>query len=222
MGKVNHHKEHQEAHPEQQLPSKFSLFKNRISGLFKEIVEVPPEEIKPKEEFVEESDVPEIKMFGEDGTNIKVVPEEEKEIEKPDEEEPDEDILLEQERENTREKIHEHIVNNLNEAVAKWKETGEVGMHLEPPVPLKDKMMKVWERMKPASIAISAKLKNYADEVIEKVSSRLKKAEVEGVHVDAEVVIGQEWGRVLKKIEAVSPSSERDEIEKIYKELTEK
>lgn len=218
MGKVNHH---QEVH-EQPLPSKFSLFKNRISGLFKEIVEAPPEEIKLNEEIAEQSDVPEIKMFGEDGTNIKIVPEEEKEIEKPDDEEPDDDILLEQERENTREKIHEHIVNNLNEAVAKWKQTGEIGMHLEPPVPLKDKMMKVWEKMKPASFAISAKLKNYADEVIERVSSRLKKAEVEGVHVDAEVVIEQEWGKVLKKIEDVSPSSERDEIEKIYKELTEK
>ncbi len=214
MGKVNHQEE-----TEVQKEPRFSLFKSRISGLFKDIVEVPPEELKPEEEFSEESDIPEIKMMGDDGDDVKVVPEEEKEVE---EDESDEEVLREQERENMRDKIHEHIVSNLNDAVAKWKETGELGVNLEPPVPLKDKVRGVWERMKPASFAISAKLKNYADEVILKVSSRLKKAEVEGHPVDAEVVIEEEWGRVLKKIEAVSSSSERDEIEKIYKELTEK
>jgi len=208
MGKVNHphHQEHrpqEHHHPEPPKPSRFSLFKHKVAGLFKDIVEVPPEELKPKEVVVEEvSPFQEIK---------------EEEAEK----EVDEESAGEQERERTRQQIHEHIVQNLTQAVSRWKETGEIGMHLEPPVPLSDKMKKVWERIKPASIAVSAKLKMYADEVMEKVSFRLQKAEVEGHHVEPEVVIEQEWGSVLKKIEEVSPSSERDEIEKIYKQLIE-
>lgn len=210
MGQVNHphHQEHhhqEHHHPEPPKPSRFSLFKHKVAGLFKDIVEVPPEEIKLKEEVVEEaSPFQEIKE------------EDEKEVEV------DEESSRENERERTRQQIHEHIVQNLNQAVSRWKETGEIGMHLEPPVPLSDKMKKVWERIKPASVAVSAKLKMYADEVMERVSSRLQKAEVEGHHVEPEVVIEEEWGSVLKKIEKVSTSSERDEIEKIYKQLIEK
>ncbi|VVB81704.1 Uncharacterised protein [uncultured archaeon] len=213
MGKVNHHHaahehhhEAQEHHPEPPKPSRFSLFKHKVAGLFKDIVEVPPEELKPKEEVVEEvSPFQEIK---------------EEEIEK-EEEQVDEDVSVEDERERTRQQIHAHIVQNLNQAVSKWKETGEIGMHLEPPVPLSDRMKAVWDKIRPASAAVSAKLKCYADEVMEKVSSRLQKAEVEGHHVEPEAVIEEEWGTVLKKIEEVSSSSERDEIEKIYKQLIE-
>lgn len=202
MGKVNHPAEH---HHEPPKPSRFSLFKHKVAGLFKDIVEVPPEEVKPKEVVVEE-----VSPFQE----IKEEPEKEVEV--------DEESAREQELERTRQQIHQHIVQNLTQAVSRWKETGEVGLHLEPPVPLSDKMKKVWERIKPASVAVSAKLKMYADEVMEKVSFRLHKAEVEGHHVEPEVVIEEEWGSVLKKIEEVSPSSERDEIEKIYKQLIEK
>lgn len=201
MNHPEHHKD--QHHHELPKPSRFSLFKHKVAGLFKDIVEVPPEELKPKEVVVEE-----VSPF--------------QEIKEEPEKEVDEESVREEERERTRQQIHEHIVQNLTQAVSRWKETGEVGLHLEPPVPLSDKMKKVWERIKPASVAVSAKLKMYADEVMKKVSSRLEKAEVEGHHVEPEVVIEQEWGSVLKKIEEVSPSSERDEIEKIYKQLIER
>lgn len=182
--------------------SKFSLFKHRVSGLFKDIVEVPPEELKEMEEkeLTPVEDTPKYSPVFEEA------PEE------------DYEAVRLQEREQVRERIHEHIVKNLNEAVAHWKETGDVGLHLEPPVPLRERVKSFWNKIKPSG-SVSDKLKNYADEVLEKVSSRMKKAEVHGEHVDAEIVIKEEWSSVLKRAESVSTSSERAEIEKIYKEL---
>ncbi|MBW2969660.1 hypothetical protein KY319_00900 [Candidatus Woesearchaeota archaeon] len=182
-------------------PSGFSLFKHRIAGLFKDIVEVPPEELKVEEKIEEPvEDAPKYSpVFEEDP-------------------EGDYEAVRKKEREEMREKIHDHIVGNLNEAVARWKETGDVGLHLEPPVPLRERVKSFWNKIKP-SVSVSEKLKGYADEVFEKVSSRLKKEEVHGKPVDVDIVIEEEWSSVLKRAESVSTSSERAEIEKIYKEL---
>jgi len=242
MGKIEHHKtghhaeqhkaEHHTHHAEhhehkKEEPSKFSLFRHKVAGLFKDIVEAPPEPVKvPEPEVVdaeirvtaEESHLPERER------KIRITAETEAKVELPaEEEEVDEEELQNQEREEMREKIHEHIVKNLNDAVSHWKETGELGVHLEPPVPLHEKIGEkvklAWSKMKPASAAISLKLKNQMEEVVEKVASRIKRAEAKGEKVDAVVVIDDEWKNVLKKIESVSAPSERDEIEKIYKQL---
>jgi len=212
----NHHEEHHKhaAQPAKQ-PSKFSLFKHRVAGLFKEAVEAPPEEhIEPEKEVetvehgiritAETSDAP-----------VKEIEERKEEVV----EEVDEEDLRRQEREEMREKIHEHIVSNLNNAVSKWKETGDIGVHLEPPVPLKDKVKSFLSKVREKSSPMALKLKNQIEEVAEKVAARLKRAEHSGETVDADVVVKDEWDRVLKKMEAMGGASEREEIEKIYKQL---
>ncbi len=196
--KVEHHKKehHEKSHHEavSHKPSKFSLFKHKIASIFKEIVEAPPEEIKPMQEL-------EVKE------EVKPVPEEEL----------DEDELEEKELEKHRDVLHEEILENLNSAVSRWKETGDVGIHFEAPVPLREKVKFLLSGIK--SSALSSKLKNKMDEVVEKVSLRLKKAESSGQKVNSELVVKDEWKKVLQKMESVSGPSEREEIEKIYKEL---
>ena len=209
MGKkeVTHHRNehethHQKSHHEVHQESKFSLFKHRIADVFKDMVEAPPEEKPaPKEEMKEETDTPII--------TAKV----------PVEEEIDEEELVQREKEKARDEQHEEIMQSLNQAVAKWKETGDVGEHLEPPVPLREKVKHFWSKMK-FNTAVSEKLKNRVEEVFEKVSSRVKKAEHHGENVDTEKVIQEEWKSVFEKVESVSQPSEREEIEKLYKELS--
>ncbi len=192
MRKVNHHRnvKHKEAHK----PSRFSLFKHKIASIFKEIVEVPPEEIKPVElEPVETAAV------------VQKEPEEEVDDEPSEEEKPNE--------------LHREILSSLNEAVARWKETGEVGVHLEAPVPLREKVKTFLSNITHRGSPISAKLKDRIEEVAEKVSLRVKKAEVSGENVDTNSIVRDEWKNILEKMESVSKRSERAEIEKIYKEL---
>jgi len=193
------------------------LFKHKVAGLFKEIVEAPPEE--KRVEPVKEVETIEhgIRITAETSdTPVKEVEERKEEVV---EEEVDEEDLRNKEREEMREQIHEHIVSNLNNAVSKWKETGDIGVHLEPPVPLKDKVKSFWSKVREKSSPMALKLKNQIEEVAEKVAARLKRAEHSGEKVDADSVVKDEWGKVLKKMEAMGGASERDEIEKIYKQL---
>ncbi len=205
MGKkeVTHNRNvhQQKASHEVHQDSKFSLFKHRIADVFKDMVEAPPEEKPVPKEDLKEPDAPII--------TAKV----------PVEEEIDEEELVQREKEKKRDEQHEEILQNLNQAVAKWKETGSVGVNLEPPVPLRDRVKHFWSKMK-FNTAVSEKLKNRVEEVVEKVSSRVRKAEHHGDHVDTEKVIQEEWKSVFEKVEAVSQPSEREEIEKLYKELS--
>ncbi len=185
-------------------PSGFSILKQRISGFFSEIVKAP-EKVPEVVEKAEESSVDEPA-----GVPDKLV-------EQP--EEIDEEDLKSAEREKTREKIHQYVSENLNEAVSKWKETGDIGLHLEVPVPFSEKVRAVWSRMAPATAFFSAKLKTQVNVVVEKIYSRMKKAEAKGQKVDIQVVVDEEWKSVLGRIESVSSPSEREEIDKIYKEL---
>jgi hypothetical protein len=220
----NQHKRH-EKHSE---PSKFSLFKHRVADLFKEIVEDVPEEPKVEDKIGEiESGESGIRITAE--TNALLEKElrevsrvKGKEILKDAEieEELNAEEIKKQEREETRQRIHEHIVGNLNSAVSKWKETGDIGVHLEPPVPLKDKVKSFLLKVKEKSSPVAAKLKNRIEEVAEKVSARLKKAEHAGEKVDADIVVKEEWTKVLKKLDGMGNAAERDEIEKIYKQLS--
>lgn len=226
-----HHKEHSEHHKDHTehksnhsvKPSGFSLFKHRIADVFKEIVEAPPEEKKVEvEKEVEgeiritavESDLPE-NDFG----VVEVSKKEDKPEIHVEEDVEEEDVEL-KEREEMREKIHQHIVSNLNEAVSKWKETGEVGVRLEPPVPWREKVKSFWSQFKFKSVPLGLKVKEQVDFVMQKVESRMKKAESSGVKIDSDSVVREEWSKVIEKIESVGSPSERDEIEKIYKELS--
>ena len=193
---VKHHKTHVHHKPKRE-PSRFSLFSHKIANVFKDIIEAPPE--PPKEEVEEVSEVESVSEV------LKV---EEEELQTPEiEKEPEHDLK------------HAEVMQNLNKAVASWKETGDIGIHLEAPVPLREKVKLFWSKVKNKSSPVSAKLKSRIDEVIAKAATRVKKAEVSGEKVNTEKVVKQEWGKVFDKMEAVSKPSERKEIEKIYKEL---
>jgi hypothetical protein len=217
MGKEVSHKHHKETHKaehHEKEESRFSLFRHRIADMFREAVEPPSETVVEEKEAVEEvrsGDDVHIVQFG-DKVEVKE--------EKVEDEEPDEDDSLAQEREDTRKRIHEHITGRLSEAVSKWKETGDVGVNLELPVPLKEKVKGLLSKMKTRSAPLSAMLKNKAEEVMETVHSRLKKAEQLGEKVNADDVVREEWTKVLSKVESVSGKSDREEIEKIYKQLS--
>ncbi len=216
MGKeISHkHQKHHKSEHHEKKESKFSLFKHKLAGIFREIVEAPPEPVVEKKSSEElQGDDIRIVQFGE------VAVKEEAEVEKLPEE-ADEDDLREKEREDTRKMIHEHITGRLNEAVSKWKETGDVGIHLEPPVPLREKVKGLLSKMKTKSAPLSLMLKNRAEEVMEKVAARMKKAEHSGEKVNTDEIVKEEWTKVLTKVESVSRKSERDEIEKIYKQLS--
>ncbi|MEM3154603.1 MAG: hypothetical protein QW165_03515 [Candidatus Woesearchaeota archaeon] len=223
MGKeVNHphrklHK-HREHHEKTQ-PSKLSLFKHRVADLFKEIVEDVPEDTKSVE--LSEEVTGGIRITAE--TNE--LPEKEKVGEKEiletaEIEELSADELKQQEREEMRQRIHEHIVTNLNSAVARWKETGEIGIHLEPPVPLKEKVKSFLSKVKAKSSPVASKLKSRVEEVAEKVAARVKQAKKSGEQLDEDVVVKEEWTKVLQKLDSMGSAAERDEIEKIYKQLS--
>lgn len=216
MGKEElEHNHEAHTHHHKHEPSKLSSLKHKMADLFKEMVEPPP-----KQEI--EAEVPEAELV-EHGIRITAETDDApvKEIEQPPKEveELDEDALRNEEREKTREMIHEHIVGKLNSAVAQWKETGNIGVNLEPPVPLKDRVKSMWSHMKEKSAPLAAKLKRDIEQVADKVAARLKKAEQTGEKLNTDVVVKDEWQQVLKKLDSMAGPSERDEIEKIYKEL---
>lgn len=217
-----HHEEHHNSehhtHHAHKPASKISSLKHKMADLFKEIVVAPPEEKAeelvetPEREFVEHG----IRVTAEtDDSPVKEV----EAVKVEEVEELDEDDLRNQEREKTREMIHEHIVGKLNSAVAQWKETGDVGMKLEPPVPLREKVKSMWSHMMEKSAPLAAKLKHEIEQVADKVAARLKKAEQKGEKLNPDIVVKDEWSQVLKKLDSMAGPSERDEIEKIYKQL---
>src|SRR5574341_1142662 len=220
---VKHHEKHHE-HIKHSEPSKFSLFKHKVAGLFKEIVEDVPEQSVEEKSVEKESDSTEhgIRITAEStGIPEKELVSEKEVLETAEiEEELDAEQLKKQEREEMRERIHEHIVSNLNSAVSKWKETGEIGMHLEPPVSLKDRVRSFLSKVREKSSPVAAKSKNQIEEVAEKVSARLRKAEKTGEQINTDAVVKEEWTNVLKKLDSMGNASERDEIEKIYKQLS--
>lgn len=221
------HHQHKHHEPKRSEPSKFSLFKHQVADLFKEIVEDVPEP-KVEQEIEKEVDSDTIEHGIRITAETNALPEKEvsrvKEKEMLKDAEIEEELTAEeikkQEREETRQRIHEHIVGNLNSAVSKWKETGDIGVHLEPPVPLKDKVKSFLSKMKEKSSPVAAKLMTQIEEVAEKVSARLRRAEHSGEKIDTDVVVKEEWTKVLKKLDGMGNASERDEIEKIYKQLS--
>src|SRR3989338_3227839 len=95
---------------------------NKISRILKEIANAPPLEAHQDKEEFEQAD--------ESTKNVKT------EII---EEETDDESSLIEEHERRREAYREEIIGRLNNATEQWKQTGELGMKLEPPIPLRDK-----------------------------------------------------------------------------------
>jgi hypothetical protein len=154
-------------HRKHKKNSKFSLFKHKIADVFKEIVEAPPE---PQAEVKEEVKT-EVKQE---------VKEEPKEVER--------------EESNP---LRNEVLQNLNSAVSRWKETGDVGLHLEPPAPtFGNKVKAFWSRIKTKT-------------PVPKKSDGTPAVSVK-----------EEWKEVVEKVKSVNSSSERKEIEKLYKELS--
>jgi hypothetical protein len=80
-------------------------------------------------------------------------------------------------------------------------------------------MRTLWTGMNVQSTRLSGRLKILMHEVSERVAARQKEAKAEGVKVKTDVLVKEEWKNVLTKLESVSTPSEREEIEKIYKQL---
>ncbi|HLF54614.1 MAG TPA: hypothetical protein VI612_02755 [Candidatus Nanoarchaeia archaeon] len=202
-----HHK-HEEHHKKHE-PSRFSLFTHKVSSFFKDIVAAPPqieeEKIEVPEEKVEEKVESSEKFYEERSEKI----EQEAEVEQV------EDPIEEELPQNTE---HHEALESLNNAVQRWKETGDLGVKLEPPVPLRERMNNFLQRIGKNTV-VSVKLKARFEEVLEKVKSRIKKAEKSGEKVNADVLVKQEWSQVLTRLEKLGGNDEREEIEKIYKEL---
>jgi len=180
-------KHHRATRKKSKKRSKFSLFKHKIADIFKEIVEAPPE---PPKEVVEQNGVQEVEPII--TAEPSAIDESHSEVHEPEKEVPDAQ--------------HEEILSLLNQSVARWKETGDVGLHLEAPVPMREKMRKFLSTLK--SSHVSQKIQGEIQRVVQKASS-----------LKTEKAVRQEWKEIVKKAEAASPA-EREEIEKIYKELS--
>ncbi len=201
-----HHK-HEEHHKKHE-PSRFSLFTHKVSSFFKDIVAAPPQ-------IEEEKIIPEEKVEEKVENSEKFYESYPEEIEQKAKVEQVEEPVDEELPKNTE---HHEALESLNNAVQKWKETGDLGVKLEPPVPLRERMNNFLQRISKNTV-VSVKLKARFDEVLEKVKSKIKKAEKSGEKVNADALVKQEWSQVLTRLEKIGGNDEREEIEKIYKEL---
>ncbi len=219
---VKHHKQ-----------SKPGLF-GKLSSFLKEVAEMPDEkllEIKKKEsehsekyavervsgEFYESDDDEKEVTVKKDEPKVEVNhnSRDAKAIERYLRQEDELKKKLEEDREVAR----SEVMGILGDATSKWKETGDVGVHLEAPKPLKEKVKVFWTKMSVTSASLSKRLKSEMDAVSKRVAAKLKKAQDAGQKVDADKVVREEWEEVLGKMKSVGSSSDRAEIEKIYKEL---
>lgn len=211
-----HHK-HEEHHKKQE-PSRFSLFTHKVSSFFKDVVAAPPqieeEKIEVPEDKVEEKVENSEKFYEVQPEKIesseKVYEAQSEKIEQETEEDAVEEPVQYDE--------HREVLESLNNAVQRWKETGDLGVKLEPPVPLRERMNNFLQRISKNTV-VSVKLKARFEEVLEKVKSKIKKAEKSGEKVNADALVKQEWSQVLTRLEKLGGNDEREEIEKIYKEL---
>ena len=117
---------------------------HKVQDLLKEIVKAPPEPLKQEE--VEETTEPETQIERHETVQ-----------EEPDPEELEEQSWKE-ERERRRDIAREEILSNLNHATEQWKETGDVGIHLEPPVPFSEKIRKLLGKMRANQQILTGKL----------------------------------------------------------------
>ncbi len=66
------------------------------------------------------------------------------------------------------------VLDELNSATQRWKETGESGMHLEAPVPLSERAKKVWDKIAhDVSPKVANALKNKIEIVAQTANTKL-------------------------------------------------
>lgn len=222
--KKEHHKIHHSESKDHTAKKSRSSFFGRIGAFLTEALKAPPEEKKEvqkeeqsselvddasaKYELASKGDVQ--KMDG--SVSVK------SEDDFSDDDESDEDVDDNPEEDSNSEGKSE-ILSILNEATNKWKESGDTGLHLEPPKSWSERMRTLWSGVNVQSTRLSGRLKVLMHEVSERVAARQKEAKAEGVKVKTDDLVKEEWKSVLTKLESVSTPSEREEIEKIYKQL---
>lgn len=109
------------------------------------------------------------------------------------------------------------ILDTLNTAAKRWKKTGDTGLKLSPHVSMHERVRKMLSRIK-ISPNFTSKLRKSVDDAVKKSSARLKKAEKSGKKVDTAKIVKEEWKAVVERLDSVN-TKEREEIEKIYKQL---
>jgi len=210
-----HKKNHHKSHAGEKKESKVSLF-SKIGAFFSEALKAP-EEPKKQMSKIEESDENSKDASSQyelasqiDGQKMEVSSEVDEDYD-----DSDEDDAPDEESNDGK----SEILSILNEATNKWKESGDTGLHLEPPKSWSERMRTLWVGVNVQSARLSGRLKVLMHEVSERVAARQKEAKAEGVKVKTDDLVKEEWKSVLTKLESVSTPSEREEIEKIYKQL---
>lgn len=218
---VKHHK------PKQGLFGKLGSFLKEVAEMPDDkLLEIKKQESKRSEEYTVERVSGEFYETDDDEKEVSVKKEEPKvEVNMNSSDAKAIERYLQQEAEmkkkleEDREVVRSEVMGILGSATSKWKETGDVGVHLEAPKPLKEKVKVFWSKMSVSSASLSKKLKAEMDAVSKRVAAKLKKAQDSGQKVDADKVVREEWEEVLGKMKSVGSSSDRAEIEKIYKQL---
>lgn len=214
--KENHKKEHNhKVHHVDKKESKVSFF-SKVSAFFSEALKAPPE--APKQVSKIEEDDEEIVDASSQYEVASRIDGQKMDVSGEDDDSDDEDIDEAPDEESNDEGKSE-ILSILNEATNKWKESGDTGLHLEPPKSWSERMRTLWSGVNVQSTRLSGRLKVLMHEVSERVTARQKEAKAEGVKVKTDDLVKEEWKSVLTKLESVSTPSEREEIEKIYKQL---
>lgn len=237
---------------------KTSTITQKLSSFFKEAVKAPPPEPEPTPE---EPELPPLTTHTDEW-----------------EETPEETTADEEEvsREQTE---APDVLDELNSATQRWKETGDPGLHLEAPVPLSERAKQVWNKIAhDVSPKVAHALKNKIDIVaqtantkihelreaqharalqqqearraatpaqtpptppapelrvtrpttpgpqaapLQKTSTRTQETTVPATtpeQIDNAIIAS--WMEVLAKAEEKATPSEREEIEKLYKQLS--
>lgn len=217
QAKASHTKEHNNKAHVKKRESKVSFF-SKIGAFFAEALKAPPEEQKKQASEIKE--IGEINKEVEDASSqyelASHIDGQKMDSENDFDDDSDEDDAPDEESNNEEKN---EILSILNEATNKWKESGDTGLHLEPPKSWSERMRTLWSGVNVQSVRLSGRLKVLMHEVSERVAARQKEAKAEGVKVKTDDLVKEEWKSVLTKLESVSTPSEREEIEKIYKQL---
>lgn len=214
-----HKKKHQKKHAHQKKKSKHHQSRNKhglfskVSTFFHEAVKVPPPESEVQDVVEETVVMPEVKPEPkpEPVPVVKL-----KDLPKIPTELPDEvrETVMSEHTPEMNE-----LLDKLHDAAKNWKESGEIGVHFEPPVSLRERISGFLGKLKRTPMTV--KLEKKSKEVTQKVVERVATAEAKGKPVKPEKIIKEEWEDVMERVEQTSTSKEREEIEKIYKQLEE-
>lgn len=187
--------------------SSLKIVTSEVKNFFKEVIEAPPELEKQK-------------IFEEEVA-----------------EETAEELTLVEEKEECKEVIEipnavddgQEVLAQLNSATSRWKETGDLQVHLEPPVPLRTRMkerLHSWkEKSAPhlhhlhdATKNLLHKFKEHKTHNLPTPPSETHSAPVVQENTVIEQEIMADWIAVLGKTK--ENKVDRQEIEQLYKQLS--